>query len=446
MAAENGWPSLTIQSLIDAGVITAHKDGNYGSNYPRKHEFGEQGVPLLTAKLLDDGGRIDFRSAPRLAHEKADKLTYGFIETNDVLLSHNATIGRVAVVPELTERILVGTSLTYYRVDSERLSPRYLAAFFSGRAFQNQLIAVMSHSTRNQVPITTQRGLSIVVPPITIQNAVADILAAFDDKIELNRRMNETLEAMARAIFKSWFVDFDPVRAKLDGRQPTGLDPQTATLFPSSFDHIDGELVPSGWSLSPLPDAIEVNPKRTLKKGDFVPYLDMKNMPTKGHCPESWRLREFKSGTRFMNGDTLLARITPCLENGKTAFVDTLADGEIAWGSTEYIVLCPNPPLPGEYGYYLARSDELRLFAIQNMTGSSGRQRVPADCFEQFLICVPPAAIAQRFGEIVGPLMQQVTKNCQQSESLLETRDALLPKLLSGELRVSHAELIAVEQ
>ena len=127
---ESEWNRLSIATLIESQAIQAHKDGNYGSNYPRKDEFEDDGVPLLTAKALDDvGGRIDFESAPRLRAEKADKLTYGFIETGDVLLSHNATIGRVAVVPELAERVLVGTSLTYYRVDDDVILPRYLAAF-----------------------------------------------------------------------------------------------------------------------------------------------------------------------------------------------------------------------------------------------------------------------------------------------------------------------------
>src|SRR5438477_2423653 len=103
----------------------------------------------------------------------------------------------------------------------------------------------------------------------------------------------------------------------------------------------------------------------------------MKNMPTRGHCPDEVIQREFSSGTRFNNGDTLLARITPCLENGKTAFVDFLEEGQTGWGSTEFIVLCPKPPIPAFFGYCVARDNDFREFAIQQMTGTSGRQRVP---------------------------------------------------------------------
>jgi type I restriction enzyme S subunit len=165
----------------------------------------------------------------------------------------------------------------------------------------------------------------------------------------------------------------------------------------------------------------------------------MKNMPTRGHCPDEIIDRVFSSGTKFSNGDTLLARITPCLENGKTAFVDFFSDGEVGWGSTEYIVFHPKPPLPPEFGYYLARSDDLRSFAIQNMTGTSGRQRVPPDCFNQYPLAVPPEPIARQFGDLVRPLVQQISANAQQSRTLAIARDALLPRLLSGELSVSQA-------
>src|SRR5690606_36792345 len=149
-----------------------------------------------------------------------------------------------------------------------------------------------------------------------------------------------------QALFKSWFVDFDPVRAKAEGRSPDGMDEATAALFPDGFEESELGLVPRGWSLQPLASAYDINPKRQLKKGASAPYADMASAPTAGHGISEYVLREAGSGSRFMNGDTLLARITPCLENGKTAFVDFLNDDEVGWGSTEFIVLRPKPPLP----------------------------------------------------------------------------------------------------
>ncbi|MGQ9652429.1 MAG: restriction endonuclease subunit S, partial [Phycisphaerae bacterium] len=153
--------------------------------------------------------------------------------------------------------------------------------------------------------------------------------------------------------------------------------------------------------------------------------------------------RPFGSGMRFVNGDTLVARITPCLENGKTAFVDFLQDGQVGWGSTEYIVLRPKPPLPPEFGYCFARSDDFRDFAIQSMTGSSGRQRVPAESLSHFQLVRPSSSVAQVFGRFVGPLFGRAGAVARQSRTLAALRDALLPKLISGELRIPDAERIA---
>ena len=285
----------------------------------------------------------------------------------------------------------------------------------------------------------------IPIPPLSEQRRIAHILGTLDDKIELNRQMNETLEATARAIFKSWFVDFDPVKAKIEGRKPPFMDTETASLFPSALQNSPLGKVPKGWAVVPLPEVIEVNPRRVLKRGTIAPYLHMQNLPTQGHRPYEWIDREFSSGTKFINGDTLLARITPCLENGKTGFVDFLDTDEVGWGSTEYIVLRPKPPLPVEFGYYLARSDDLRMFAIHNMTGSTGRQRVPASCFDYYEFAVPTTPVAQRFGEIVKPFMKKIRENSEQSHTLAQTRNTLLPKLLSGEIRVDDAAEILEE-
>lgn len=280
------------------------------------------------------------------------------------------------------------------------------------------------------------KAIEICLPPIDQQRRIASVFEAIDDKIELNRRMNATLEAMAKALFKSWFIDFDPVRAKLDLRQPPNLPPATAALFPDSYEESELGPIPKGWSAKPLPEVIEVNPRRSLKSGTVAPYLDMKNLPTKGHSADEVVDREFSSGTKFQNGDTLLARITPCLENGKTGYVDFLKDGEVGWGSTEYIVFAPKPPLTKQFGYLLARSDELRAHAIQNMTGTSGRQRVPADCFSSFLIAVPPQEIAQRFDDITGPSFERIKSNIGESRKLVAIRDTLLPALLAGAFSV----------
>ena len=434
------WPRVTIGSLIASGAIVAHKDGNYGSLYPRAEDFGTVGVPFLTAKSLD-GGRIDIDGAPRLADDRADALRFGFVRPNDVLLSHNATIGRVAVVPKFDGRLLIGTSLTYFRLNPQNLLARYFAAYLAGEDFQNQLAAVMSHSTRNQVPISAQRTLSVVVPPLDVQHVIARVLGALDDRIEQNHRTGGALDGLARATFKAWFVDFEPVTAKAAGALSfPGMLPAAFAALPSRLTGSPLGPVPEGWAVRTLAEAFDINPPRRLSKGQEAPYLDMKNMPTKGHAPDTWERRPHGSGMRFINGDTLVARITPCLENGKTAYVDFLNDGEVGWGSTEYIVLRPKPPLPEVYAYCLARTAEFRDFAIQNMSGTSGRQRVAASALEHYHIAIPDPATAAAFGDVARPLFEYIRAGKAESSKLATLRDYLLPRLLSGTVRVKSKD------
>lgn len=197
--------------------------------------------------------------------------------------------------------------------------------------------------------------------------------------------------------------------------------------------------------MAPLPEVIDVNPARALRKGVEAPYLDMANMPTHGHSADDVVDRAFGSGMRFVNGDTLVARITPCLENGKTAFVDFLQDGQVGWGSTEYIVLRPKPPLPVEFAYCLARSAEFRDFAIQSMTGTSGRQRVPAESLAHFRVAVPPLLLAESFGRAVKPRFARASAAVRESRALAAVRDALLPTLISGEVRIKGSRELLKE-
>lgn len=284
-------------------------------------------------------------------------------------------------------------------------------------------------------------AMKMYLPPEDEQRAIAGVLGALDDKIEQNRKTARALERLARAIFRAWFVDFEPVKAKAAGATacPSMLQP-VFDAVPTRL--VDSEIgrVPEGWEVKPVSAAFDVNPPRALRKGEIAPYLDMKNMPTEGHIPEAWIDREFGSGMKFINGDTLVARITPCLENGKTAFVDFLQDGQVGWGSTEYIVLRPKPPLPDLFGYCLARTSEFREYAIQNMSGTSGRQRVVSAAMDHFRIATPPEDTATAFGQIVQPMFACVRAGMNESRKLAELRDYLLPKLLSGAAWVGSTE------
>ena len=202
-------------------------------------------------------------------------------------------------------------------------------------------------------------------------------------------------------------------------------------------------MIPDGWVARRLDECCDLNPRRDLRKGTLAPYLEMANAPTEGHRAERLGMRELSSGTKFVNGDTLLAKITPCLENGKTAFVDFLPDEVTGWGSTEFIVMRPRPPLPAYWAYLLARLPAFRAFAIQSMTGTSGRQRVDLGRLGQFMVVVPDERVATSFAQIVGPLQRKIAANAETVDSLAAIRDAIFPRLISGALSLpEHEETI----
>jgi len=292
-------------------------------------------------------------------------------------------------------------------------------------------------SGRQRVPTAAFNHLIVSLPTLPEQRAIARILGSLDAKIELNRQMNHTLETMAHAVFKSWFLDFDPVRTKAEGGA-SDLSGDVANLFPESLVDTEWGELPTGWKLGTLSDICEINPPRPLRKGDAAPYIDMSSLPTQGHVPERWVDRPYGSGARFKNDDTLLARITPCLENGKTAFVDILADNQIAWGSTEYIVIRPKGNLPPHYAYCVARSEAFRAAAIQSMTGSSGRQRVPAEAVASFRVAIPPLSLFSAFGDLVQPLFKRAREAALESRALSDLRDGILPMLISGKIQVGR--------
>ncbi|MBI1918665.1 MAG: restriction endonuclease subunit S [Planctomycetes bacterium] len=403
------------------------------------------GVPVIRGNNISDTKEFvdDFVF---ITAEFADRLRSQNVRDGDLVFPHRGNIGTVGIVGKLQPRYVLSTSLMKLTCNRSLAEPLFLFYFFRSPAGHHKL---MEHASTVGTPgigspLTSLRSIEVNLPPLHEQQAIACILGVLDDKIELNRRRNRTLEAMARAIFQSWFVDFDPVRAKADGRALAGLSPDLAALFPDSFEESALGPIPKGWRVRPLPEVFEINPTRTLAKGSLAPYLDMANMPTQGPSPESWVMRETGSGMKFINGDTLVARITPCLENGKTAFVDFLRDGEVGWGSTEYIVLRPKKGIPPIFAYLLARTQDFRAFAIQQMTGSSGRQRVPADSLDKYSVATPDndSPLFTRFGGIVSPVFSQITAAVEQSRTLAALRDALLPKLISGELRVPDAERI----
>jgi len=420
-------------SMVKLGELADFQEG-YVNPSQREPDYFDGDIKWLRATDLNDGlvtntsrtlTEKGFRSAGKSA---------SLFEPGTLAISKSGTIGRVGL---LGDRMCGNRAVINIKPKSHAI-PRYI--FFVLRHLRPVVETLAEGSVQKNLYVSALSNLSIPAPARHIQQAIASCLGALDDRIMLLRETNKTLELIAQAIFKSWFVDFDPVHAKMEGRQPEGMDEETAALFPDSFEHFANGSVPRGWSLQRLSEAYEINPFRKLKKGDSSKYLDMANVPVAGFSIGDIVTRSFSSGSKFSNRDTLLARITPCLENGKTAYVDFLDEGEVAWGSTEFIVLRPKGPLPQFHAYLLCRSPSFREHAIKSMSGTSGRQRVQNDMLGAFLIAVPTLDIAQKFADICEAIQVRCTDNQAKSKTLAALRDTLLPRLISGKLRQPEAQ------
>ncbi|WP_432451854.1 restriction endonuclease subunit S [Agarivorans sp. QJM3NY_29] len=353
------------------------------------------------------------------------------------------TLGYSALVPKIGKcRLLHNQRVGLVEFKNDELDKTYLYFLLRSKEYRHHVVSTATGSTVKHSSPTKILSFAFRKPPKDIQIDIGKKLIALEEKIENNTQTNQTLEQIAQALFKSWFVDFDPVKAKMNGELPEGMDDATASLFPEKLVESELGLIPEGWEVGALSDLMDFNPKRILKKGTIAPYLDMKNMPTSGHLALDIYDREMGSGTKFMNGDSLLARITPCLENGKSAYVDFLEDEQVGWGSTEYIVMRSKLDSYKYFSYYMARFEPFRKFAIQSMTGTSGRQRAQAKTVETMPFALPPISILEKFDEFVAPNMQMIKSHGSENRTLAALRDTLLPKLLSGEINLT-SEVVA---
>ena len=418
---------LPLEDCLDALI-------DYRGKTPVKTESG---IPLITAKIIK-GGRIETPTEFIAKEEYVAWMRRGIPKEGDVVLTVEAPLGEVAQLGP--EKIALAQWVVTLRGKAGLLDSTYLLYLLQTEEMQSQLKSRATGTTVLGIKQSELRKVTLSLPEFDLQLSAAATLKSLDDRIALLRETNATLEAIAQALFKSWFVDFDPVRAKLAGRAPEGMDEATAALFPDSFEESELGLVPPGWRVATLVDTFDINPPRKLSRGSMASYLDMASLATSGHCVEAPIEREMGSGAKFQNGDTLLARITPCLENGKSAFVDFLADGQIGWGSTEFLVLRPKSPLPQYLAYLLCRHPTFREYAVQSMSGTSGRQRIQNDVLGRYLLAVPGHGIADVFAGVIEPIQRSIAANHQSAQTLATLRDTLLPRLISGQLRLPEAE------
>lgn len=314
------------------------------------------------------------------------------------------TLGYSAIVPKTSRVYLHNQRIGLVRIISDTLDKGYLYWFLRTPYYQKTIAATSSGSTVHHTSPDRIRDVIIDLPDLESQKKIAGFLSAIENKIDLNDRINENLQQQAFA------------------------------LFEQLLSRSEGDLCM-------LTEIAELNPKRQLAKGIVARCIDMAQLSTSGTFPNGWEMKPYNGGMRFSNGDTIIARITPCLENGKTAFIDFLDNSEVAFGSTEYIVLSSKGEFPAEFFYCLARYPSFVDYAVKNMNGSSGRQRVSADTIGKYLLPRISEEGIHMFHDTVTPLFTAMRNNSLENMRLAALRDSLLPKLMSGELDVSELDL-----
>jgi len=392
---------------------------DYRGKTPQKTQ---QGVKLITAKVIKDGF-IQNGNHEYIAEDNYETwMRRGLPKQWDILITTEAPLGEVAQL-RTPEKVALAQRVILLRGKSDLIDQGYYFHALKSPFVQAELNGRATGTTVLGIKQSELRQVRLPYYSLHTQRNIASILSAYDDLIENNARRIKILEEMAQALYREWFVHF-----RFPGHEKARM-----------VDSPLGE-IPEGWEARKVSDAIIINPKMKASKQGIKPFIAMDNLSTNSMIIESYNYKEGNGGSKFKNGDTLFARITPCLENGKTGFVQLLPDDILAVGSTEFVVLRSKTLIP-ELVYLIARSEAFRDHAIKSMSGATGRQRVRENCFDNFLIVQPDENVLQQFQGIVSPIFKNVHILSCKNISLRRIRDLLLPKLVSCEIDVSELKL-----
>lgn len=360
------------------------------------------GIPLVTAKIIKNG-------VIQEPQEFIDESFYeewmrrGIPKKGDVIFTTEAPLGEVAKI-RTDEKLAFAQRVIILEPNEEVLDSDYLFYAMQDRVLKGRIEARSSGTTVIGIKAKELKQVEIDLPSIEIQKKIGKVLSAMDDKIAVNNDINKNLEEQAKAIF-------------------------------------DRMISSSNSPYCTLSEIAELNPKRTISKGTVARCIDMAQLSTSTSFPNGWEYKPFNGGMRFCNGDTLLARITPCLENGKTAYINFLDDDEVAFGSTEYVVIRSKTSYPAEFFYCLARYPAFVDYAVKNMNGSSGRQRVSAETVGKYELPRLTDSELSEFASVVPQMFDVCRNNALENIRLANLRDTLLPRLMSGEIDVSGIEI-----
>lgn len=421
-------------------------DGDRGVNYPKQEDFGPSGDCLFlnTGNVTTTG--FNFADRSFITKEKDAALRKGKLKRHDVVLTTRGTVGNVALFDDSVhfEDVRINSGMVLLRADQSKLLPRFLFQFVRSPLFKEQVAALTTGSAQPQLPIRDIRRVEIPLPPLAEQKAIAAVLGALDDKIELNRRMNATLEAMARALFQSWFVDFDPVRAKLDGRPPAALDPATAALFP---EHLEDSLfghIPKGWKVSTIESLCDVitsggTPARMHKaywEPATVPWFKTGELLDGPLIDAEEKISEeglANSSCKLWPAGTILFALYASPTVGRFG---VLTKPGTANQAAAALIAKPAYGVPFLMGLLYEARAELQRVAV-----GAAQQNINQGVLKTHVVVAPPPALAKAYSDKVAPWFEQRIKLAEQSRTLATLRDTMLPKLLSRELSVGDTTL-----
>ncbi len=428
--ADEGWQHLNVGDLISAGKLII------GDGYRAKNEeLSDDGLPFARAGNIDGG--FHFAGADRFPESDLKRVGNKVSQPGDVVFTSKGTVGRFAFVRADTPKFVYSPQLCFWRsMDDNLIDPRFLYYWMQGREFFVQFKGVAGQTDMAEyVSLSDQRRMHITLPPVSEQRAIAHILGTLDDKIELNRRMSRTLEEIARALFKSWFVDFDPVRAKAEGRDP-GLPKHIADLFPDSFEESELGEIPRGWRVGTLGDVAE-HPRRGVEPREIGPatsYIALEHMPRRSIALSEWGVAEGLGSGKFVfkKGEILFGKLRPYFHKVGVAPVDGVC-------STDIVVVAPRALHWFSFVLGVGSSDEFVEYANARSTGTKMPRTSWAD-MTRYQLVLPPEPVARSFSNLIQPSVNRMITGIHESRTLAALRDALLPKLISGELRVKDAE------
>ncbi|MGA7669696.1 MAG: restriction endonuclease subunit S [Nitrolancea sp.] len=421
---------------VKIGELANVFDGPHAT--PPKTESGP--VFLGISNLVN--GRVDLSDTQRLS--EADYVRWTRRVTpmaGDLVFSYETRLGEAALIPDGLCCCL-GRRMGLLRVRPGKVDQRFFLYAYLGPQFQETLRSRTVHgSTVDRIPLIDLPEFPIRIPAdIREQRAIAHILGALDDKIELNRRMNETLEAIARAIFKSWFVDFDPVRAKAKARD-TGLPPHIADLFPDSFEDSELGEIPSGWRVGRVREIGDVvcgkTPPTKVAEyyGEDVPFITIPDMHDKVFAVTTNKMLSNK-GADYQRNKTLPAGAI-CVSCIATVGLIVITTSK-SQTNQQINTVIPQHEDEAYFWYWTLRDlgEEIKAGG----SGGSVLTNLSTGRFSELMVVTPARELRVLYSEYVARSFERILRNVRESLTLSDLRDALLPKLISGELRVADAK------